>query len=418
MDMISGACPDCSILLVELGTLSDTDIQTGVTTAITLGATATSISLGGPETQGGGDPTGSYTTAGHLVLAASGDFAYDLDNEQGGGSGASYPASAPDILAVGGTELFLKSGAVGTGTYGEGVWNDGNFGTSSTDQDVTTSGCSQEFTMPTWQATPTASACGTYRATADLSAAATYYGGGKETDIAVYCTAFETAGYTAWLPVEGTSASSPLVAALLTRVGMAVPISNSIATLYASSTVAAFNDVGNATTYPIPSGGSDTDSNASCTPTSLCTVGTGWDGPSGVGTPNGTKLAALGASSGSSSGSSSGGSNDDAGSEDAGGSSSGSSSGGGSGSGSGSSSGGSSSGTSSGSPISEDSGTPAGSGSGGSSNDGGNGFEPGGGSSSGCNTTSGSSPMEGTGMIALLVGGMALLGSRRRGAKK
>ena len=61
MDMISGACPKCSILLVELDQLGDSDILTGAQTATTLGAVATSISLGGSE--GGGDPTG-YTTPG------------------------------------------------------------------------------------------------------------------------------------------------------------------------------------------------------------------------------------------------------------------------------------------------------------------------------------------------------------------
>ena len=108
MDMISAACPDCSILLVEISNLDDSDFISGVQTAARIGAVATSISIGGPEGGGSGsDPTG-YTTPCHLVLAASGDEAYDLVNE--GGNGASYPASAPDVLAVGGTDLFLLSG--------------------------------------------------------------------------------------------------------------------------------------------------------------------------------------------------------------------------------------------------------------------------------------------------------------------
>ena len=99
MDMVSAACPDCSILLVEIGNqegeYSDQDFVTGAHTAATLGASATSISIGGPEE--GDDPTG-YTTPGHLVLAASGDFGYDQEIE--GASTPSYPASAPDVVAV------------------------------------------------------------------------------------------------------------------------------------------------------------------------------------------------------------------------------------------------------------------------------------------------------------------------------
>ena len=55
---------------------------------------------------------------------------------------------------------------------------------------------------------------------------------------------------------------------------------------------AAFNDLGSSA-YPVDSSGSSTDSESPSSCGKLCSVATGWDGPSGVGTPNGTRLAAL-----------------------------------------------------------------------------------------------------------------------------
>jgi hypothetical protein len=157
MDMISAACSDCSILLVEFTASqgpTDTDFVTGAKTAASLGAVATSISWGGEE--GGNDPTG-YTQPGKmLVLAASGDSGYLQENGQavgrfvplkggggggGGGGTPGYPASSPDVLGVGGTNLEAGSG----GAYTEVVWDDSS--------GATTSGCSTEFATPTFQTT-------------------------------------------------------------------------------------------------------------------------------------------------------------------------------------------------------------------------------------------------------------------------
>jgi MYXO-CTERM domain-containing protein len=296
MDMISAGCPDCSILLVEISNLENADIVTAVASAKSFDAVAISISLGGAEATDpsctgtactdAGDPTGNgqFTTPGHLVLAASGDFGYlSINNptSAGGDMSPSYPASAPDVLAVGGTNLILD----GT-TYDEAVWNDGTFNTSENGQDVTTSGCSTEFPMPSWQANLFPSSLCSMRATADLSAAATF-----ATKSGTTLTAQDIAIYQAgWQPVEGTSASAPLVAGLFTRLGLIGAISNNLAWEY--SNPSAFNDLGSAA-YPSDPAGSNTDSTTTSCGV-LCTVGPGWDGPSGVGTPNGAKLFALG----------------------------------------------------------------------------------------------------------------------------
>ena len=282
MDMISAACPDCSILLVEIGNTSgqigDSDFIAGSQTAASLGAVATSISIGGAESGsegGSADPTG-YTTPGHLVFAASGDFGYDLVDEGQGVQSPSYPASAPDVIAVGGTTLFSGN------SYDEAVWNDGTFSTGQNGQDITTSGCSTEFNAPSWQMASLSGTSCSNRATADFSAAAAFEFQDQLVDIPVY--------QQGWTSVEGTSAASPLVAAIITRLGLAETISQNLAWPYTNAS--AFNDLGSSS-YPVDPSGSSTDSSSPSSCGKLCSVATGWDGPSGLGTPNGTRLAAL-----------------------------------------------------------------------------------------------------------------------------
>jgi MYXO-CTERM domain-containing protein len=274
--MASAGCPDCAILLVQTTSwytgkackLTNANfipgLMHGVATAAKLGASATSMSFGGPET--GTDPTG-YTTPGHLVLAASGDDGYDLAKE--GGKSPSYPASAPDILGVGGTNL-AKSGS----TYTESVWNN--------DVGASSSGCSGEFPMPSFQKTYLASHSGafagcTMRASADVSAAASFgpgTGGGETDGIA-------SVDQGQWINVWGTSAASPMVAAILTRLNLTNQIAADLGYVYTQE--ASFNDV--------TTGEDNWKKDTSCT-SALCVAGVGWDGPTGLGTPNGKALLA------------------------------------------------------------------------------------------------------------------------------
>jgi hypothetical protein len=74
-----------------------------------------------------------------------------------------------------------------------------------------------------------------------------------------------------WIVVGGTSAATPLVSGIYTLYGLGGDAAG-----WAYSHTADFNDV-------------TSGKNGSCT-TALCKSGTGWDGPTGVGTPNGAKL--------------------------------------------------------------------------------------------------------------------------------
>jgi uncharacterized protein (TIGR03382 family) len=271
MDMVSAACPDCSILFVAMtavtdGNPADQDFVQSAQTAGRLGAVATSISWGGPEGLGGGgpDPTG-YTTPGHLVVASSGDTGYLMeDDTMGGGVSPQYPSSAPDVLGVGGTNLT----ALGNGQYTQTVWND--------EEGATTSGCSTEYPMPAFQKAYGASKFGpcTQRATTDVSAAAEFTPAGASASggIASYQSV-----YGGWVWTTGTSAAAPIVAATFVRLGIAVQVSNDFGFVYRNAS--AFGNV--------TMGSNDND--GLCVPAGnvLCTAGPGWNGPTGVGAPTG-----------------------------------------------------------------------------------------------------------------------------------
>jgi hypothetical protein len=269
MDMVSAACPDCSIVLVEATTTTDLDRMNTVAATV-VGAAAASNSWGGVES--GLDDPSPYASPGILTLAASGDSGYDNEGQSlGGPAGPNFPATAPSVVGVGGTTL-TESG----GQYSEVVWNDataqrGLFGGTAA---AGGSGCSQEFPRPSWQMLPGFSfgSC-TMRASVDLSAAAQFNPSGLGGGIAAY-----DADDNGWNSVEGTSAATPLVAALLVRLGLAGKDNHEL--FYKNSTD--FND--------ITSGTNDNDHLCSDV---MCTAGKGWDGPTGLGSPNGELLTEL-----------------------------------------------------------------------------------------------------------------------------
>jgi hypothetical protein len=236
LDMVSAACPDCSILLVEAKTASMANLGASVNEAVKLGANAVSNSYGGPDAK---DSTYGryYRHAGVAITASAGDSGY----------GTSYPASSRWVTAVGGTTLTRNSSARG---FTESAWSDGG------------SGCSTLNTT-TWQSWTTTGCSG--RAEADVSAVAD-----PNTGVAVYDSyAFE--GTSGWLTFGGTSASSPIIAAVYALAGNTDTIDDASA-LWADHS--GLHDV-------------TTGSNGSCPTTQWCKARRGWDGPTGWGTPNG-----------------------------------------------------------------------------------------------------------------------------------
>ena len=246
LDMVSAVCPKCSITLIEADTNGD-DLFTAVGEANNLHAKFVSMSWGGPED--GSEPSYDsqyFSESGVVYAAASGDGAY--------GVGVSYPSTSVDAVAVGGTSLVTSGTARG---WSETVWNDParSLGTGS--------GCSGYEAKPMWQKIIAPSVC-SERAGNDVAADAD-----PDTGVAVYQ---QGSPYGDWSVSGGTSASAPIIAATYALAG--APASGDHPASYPYAQPGALNDV------------VDGD-NGSCTQQLLCTAAAGWDGPTGLGTPNG-----------------------------------------------------------------------------------------------------------------------------------
>jgi hypothetical protein len=244
LDMVSAACPQCKILLVEADDNLIVNLAAAVATAARLKATQISSSWGLTEQPGILAFEPFFDHPGVSIFAAAGDAGY----------GVSYPASSANVTSVGGTSLWPARGARG---YDEYAWG------------ATGSGCSAYIDKPSWQRAATGCA---HRATADVSAVAD-----PITAVAVYDT--HQAG--GWVQVGGTSVATSLVAGVYALIGEETRKQPGGA--YAYRHPDKFFDItsGNNT-------GSDPgpDNPGSCSPAVLCTAGEGYDGPTGVGTPN------------------------------------------------------------------------------------------------------------------------------------
>ena len=248
LDAVSAACPSCKILLVETSSDDLSDLGAGVSTAVKLGATAVSNSYGGSEDSTNAQSSVAYYDhPGVLVTASAGDGAY----------GVEFPASSQYVLGVGGTSLAKAGNARG---WSETVWfTQAGEGTGS--------GCSAYTPKPSWQ---TDTGC-PHKTVADVSAVANPY-----TGIAVYDT---QSPYSGWTVIGGTSLASPLVAAIFAAAGRA-------------AAGPSFPYANAADFWDVTSG-----SNGTCSPSYLCTAAPGYDGPTGMGTPNATAMSGGGGGS-------------------------------------------------------------------------------------------------------------------------
>ncbi len=231
LDMASAMCPNCRIILVEATTPSFTNLATAVNTAAALGAHVISNSYGGGES-GSSSYESAYNHPGVAVTVSSGDSGY----------GVQFPASSPHVIAVGGTHLVTSATTRG---WTETVWNGAG------------SGCSTLYAKPSWQ---TDTLCAK-RTVADVSAVAD-----PATGVAVYGPG--TGGKSSWLVFGGTSVAAPIIGGVYGANGGAVTGGEP------------YRDT--AHLYDVVSG-----SNGSCGGTYLCTGVVGYDGPTGLGTPNG-----------------------------------------------------------------------------------------------------------------------------------
>ncbi|MFJ7909120.1 putative Ig domain-containing protein [Kitasatospora sp. NPDC096204] len=242
VDMVSAVCPNCHILLVEADSATMDNLGAAVNTAVSMGAKYVSNSYGGSEDSTDPSSDASYFDhPGVAITVSSGDSGY----------GVEYPAASQYVTAVGGTSLNRASTDRG---WSEKVWGSSSGGNGAG------SGCSAYDAKPSWQHD---TGCGK-RTVADVSAVAD-----PATGVAVY----QTYGGSGWNVYGGTSASAPIIAAVYALAG--TPATGTHPASYPYAHTGSLYDV-------------TTGANGSCSPAYLCTAGSGYDGPTGLGTPNGT----------------------------------------------------------------------------------------------------------------------------------
>jgi kumamolisin len=263
---VAGAIAPAAKLAVYFSPNSDAGFIDAVNRAIHDTAnqpSIVSISWGGPESswtrqsiQSFNDVLQSAAALGVTICAASGDSG-SSDGSSDGSDQVDFPASSPYVLACGGTQLDTS----GTRISREVVWNDGAQGGAGG------GGVSTVFPLPTWQT--------------GLSATLTH--GGKKAlngrgvpDVAADAspqTGYEVLIDGAQTVVGGTSAVAPLWAGLIARINATngSPAGFINPKLYAAKTAGRDITQGNNGSYA---------------------ASVGWDACTGLGSPDGTALAA------------------------------------------------------------------------------------------------------------------------------
>jgi len=259
IEMATAICPNCSILLVAANSASFADLNTAVGAAKNFSnVKAISNSYGGNDFAASGlGGTNNYELASQMgiaVTASSGDSAY----------GVSAPASFTNVIGVGGTTLNLTSNNT---RASESVWYTSTTSRGRVTISGTGSGCSTLNAKPAAQSSTTTTCSG--KAISDISAVAD-----PATGVGVI---YNNAAYA----FGGTSVASPIIASMFATSSF-TPSGTRYANTLLWRTLApgAYNDVTVGKNL------------ASCvitpTPNKLCSAVTGWDGPTGWGTPNTT----------------------------------------------------------------------------------------------------------------------------------
>jgi len=228
LDMVSATCPNCHLILIEA---REENLFRAIHNAPGFGATVVSNSWGwiGGEAE--------FETAYDSELRLSGVPVTFATGDTAGITG--YPAASPYVIAVGGTKLERAANERG---WSESAWSN------------TTAACSRYEPKPLWQ---TDGGCAR-RTYADVSAVAE--------EVSIY----DTYGEPGWFLEGGTSAAAPIVAGTLA--------------LAETST----RQRGAGAFYDDLTGLFDvTTGRAGTCETYICTAGSRYDAPTGLGTPNG-----------------------------------------------------------------------------------------------------------------------------------
>ncbi len=299
VEISHGLCSSCKIVLVEASSNTNSALEEAEAVAERQGATEISNSWGGPSqsTTVAADDAGPFNHPGTVITASAGDDGYLnwYESKSHTLGETDYPAASPHVVAVGGTRLELTEQGGAWAWKEETVWN--GYG-------ATGGGCSSIFAAPAWQlsvADWSSIGCGSYRADADVSADADPY-----TGVAVYDSTpieEEETEYSGWTTIGGTSVASPIVASTFALAGGAGRDEDGQAVEYPARTLyeslgadpGALHDVVSGSNGVCSGGFSEAglsscsavEAAQSCSEEAICLARTGYDGPSGVGTPAG-----------------------------------------------------------------------------------------------------------------------------------
>jgi subtilase family serine protease len=254
LDMVSAACPNCHILLVEGKTNGFRHLLHGEDYA-KAHADAVSNSYGAVEVGVLTKKkfTAPYASTTSFIVASTGDDGFGEDDYA-----PQFPSVLPDVTAAGGTTLNASTGSGRKWT--ESAWG------STAHAWGAGSGCSTIFAKPSWQ---TDSGC-SMRMDSDISSDAD-----PETGVAIYDS---YGGDTGWEVFGGTSAASPFLAGV---VGLAEN----------GSTIGHDYPYTHTKDLYDPTGGNNDVLDGQClagdTPAYYCNGEKGYDGPTGLGSPDG-----------------------------------------------------------------------------------------------------------------------------------
>ncbi len=281
--------PEANINLYEAASSSDSDLYTAVKTAdATTGVVVVSMSFGGNEASTDSRNDSDFTTpSGHLgglnpsdtaagniaggitfVASAGDDGAYALDSKT---ITPQYPASSPNVIAVGGTYL-ASSGSGWTQT----AWGNG---TSSGTSGGGGGGISKYEAQPSYQNSVVSAFSTTKRTYPDISLDASPSSG-----VAVY-DSWDFGSSTPWCPgvIGGTSLASPMMAGMVAIADEARAVVNVGSLNGLQSTLPKLYAIAGSTAYA-------TDFTDITSGNNGYAAGTGYDLASGIGAPLGNTL--------------------------------------------------------------------------------------------------------------------------------
>ncbi len=267
VETVHAICQNCKIVLVEARNPLFANMAAAENTAAQA-ASVVSNSFYSYQADGAiGNPSdAAFNHPKKAIVAAAGDDGY----------GVGYPASLNSVIAVGGTRLTLNA----SGGYGsERAWGPDGANAWGTGSGCATGAVGHSMGVLPEPAKPfqTASAgwasthCGTFRGDNDVAANADPNSGS-----AIY-----VGSRGAFIQVGGTSLAAPLIAAVFALKGNAGTTNYPASLLYAKLGTTSFHDVKTGTddagNWPLacPAG------------TTQCVAKSGYDLPTGVGTPKG-----------------------------------------------------------------------------------------------------------------------------------